>query len=352
MTETTKDRVLVLQCFSDMGGCGFLRTMWPNEMLNSYYGGRKKYEGSLSSKFLVDGNVLKNAKVFHFQRQITNNQTNYIVWLNNYRKKNNPSSLMIYDMDDMITTIPDFNMAKKFFGQPQFFENLKTIANNVDIFTVSTEYLADWITSFNATCKVKVIPNLLPKNIYKPYPIQKEKNIKPRIVWAGSSTHFSSTHKGDFEIIYDLIDNSINDFDWVIMGIHKLPDWLKHLSNKITLINTWTPVVNFSMTLKKINADFGVAPLIDIPFNRAKSNIKMLDYWSSDIVTFCSDVLPYKNSELFFSGDWSKDKESIQNIFDDKERYQTIINNQNKKLENYWLDNNLNIYMDMFGLKI
>jgi len=229
--------------------------------------------------------------------------------------------------------------------------NLKTIFDLVDIVTVSTEEMADWVRSYKCKGKVVVVPNFVPKSIYKPYEISKKVNDKPHVVWAGSGNHYSDKDKGDFEVIYDLINNTIDEFKWTLLGVRTLPSWLSHLDKKINLV-PWSPIVGFPMTLKSLNADFGLAPLAQNIFNEAKSNIKLIDYWSADLVTITSKMKPYsKENENFFSGDWKVDRELIINIFNDDEKRKGIIKRQNEKLNRYWLEDNLYRYMDMFKFK-
>jgi hypothetical protein len=341
---------LIVNYISDMGGCGYLRTIWPNEILNAKFGARKMYEGFYTSRFLVDKNILKATKAIHLQRQITDQQLEYIKWMRSFIDAENPESIMIYDMDDKIDCIPEYNQARNYFQTLNYMKNLTEIANTVNIFTVSTQHLADWITSLGCKSEVKVIPNLLPKYIYKPFGFTKPVNVKPRIVWAGSATHYNNQFKGDFEPIFDLISNTIDEFEWVFMGVNKLPVWLEPLAKKIRIIG-WTAISNFPMSIKQVNADFGLAPLLDSDFNNSKSNIKMMDYWSSDVISIGSDVKPYKQSELFLKNNWKEDREQILNIFNDKVETERIIQNQNRKMDKFWLEDNLDIYMKMYGLK-
>lgn len=345
------DSKLILWFTSDFGGCGHLRSIWINEALNSYFGSRKFYEGITTSRFIVDTNILKQAKIYHFQRQITDGQLDYMKFIRKYRDENHKDGIIIYDLDDRISDIPEFNYARQFFHNEHLLNNLKTIFDLVDIVTVSTDEMADWVKSYKGKARIKVVPNLVPKSIYRPYDFIRIKNAKPRIVWAGSANHFSETDKGDFEVIYDLINNTIDEFDWVLSGVRKVPAWLSHIEKKIQT-TPWTPIVNFPMVLKSLNADFAVAPLLQNIFNEAKSNIKLLDYWSADLITITSKMKPYaKENDYFFSGDWKADRELIINIFNDEDKKKAIIKRQNERLNKYYLENNLNIYMDMFNLK-
>ena len=342
---------LTLWFSSDFGGCGHIRSLWVNDALNSYYGSKKLYEGLASSRFIVDANILKNSKIYHFQRQITDGQLDYIKFIYKYRNENHKDGLIFYDLDDRVSDIPEYNYARRFFNTPNLAKNLLTILDIADIITVSTQEMADWVKSYKAKSKVIVVPNYVPKTIYKPYDFVKSKNDKPRIIWAGSANHYSETDKGDFEPIFDLINNTVTEFDWYMVGIRKFPSWLKHLEGKINLV-PWNPMVAFPSALKSLNGDFGFAPLVQNIFNEAKSNIKLLDYWSADLVTMTSKMKPYiKDNDLFFSGDWKNDREVILNIFNDETLKNNIIKKQNIKLSKYWLEDNLNLYMDMFNLK-
>lgn len=350
MANQVDQRRLAIWFTSDFGGCGHLRSLWINESLNSFFGSRKLYEGITTSRFLVDKNILSQAKVFHFQRQITNPQVDYIMFIRKYRDENCKGTPIIYDLDDNFMEIPDYNYAKPFFQGEHLVENLKRIVNAVDIVTVSTEPLATWIKSFNGTCKIKVVPNFIPKYIYRPYDFIKAKNKKPHIAWAGSVNHYSDNDMGDFKVIYDLILNTQDVFDWTLFGLRKLPKWVEHL-NKIKTVK-WIPIVNLPATLKSHNIDFGLAPLITSLFNESKSNIKLLDYGSSDIISVCSKLEPYKEADVFFNGDWKEDKEQILNIFNNEDLKQHLLQNQKALCNRYWLETNLDVYMKMFNFEI
>ncbi len=84
------------------------------------------------------------------------------------------------------------------------------------------------------------------------------------------------------------------------------------------------------MSKKELNIDFGMAPLINNIFNNAKSNIKYLDYVTSDIVTIGSREEPYKNIEVYIKNDWREDKEQILNIFNNDDLRKDILKKQNE----------------------
>lgn len=346
---------LICYYLSDFSGCGYLRTIFPNDILNNLYGNQRKYEGFYMSRFLTEKNLLPKLKAIHFQRQINPYQVAYIKKLKEMRDEfpNELSYKLIYDLDDLFTEIPSYNIASTKFNTKDVISALIEIKNNVDIFTVSTYPLKkkmEEVGGTKGTCKFQIMPNYIPKYIYGGN-IIKTKNIKPKIVWAGSNTHFSQTDSGDFSLIYDLIKNTTHEFDWIFLGIRKLPLWAQELEGKVT-IGPWVSLYNFPQKLKDLNADFGIAPLLDNDFNRCKSNIKYLDYLSADLISICSDIKPYEEAKVFIKGNWQDDRQQILDIFNNEDLQEEIKKKQNRILSKYWLEENVSTeYMSLFELK-
>ena len=350
-----KDNI-VLTYPADMSGCGFLRTIYPHDMLSSMYGNAKKYEGIVSTRFFLEQNLIAKASTIKLQRQCTDQQLEYIEILKAVRDKHNFKYQFVYDLDDLFTDIPSYNFAHNFYNQPFVKQNIQRIVNIVDVFTVTTYDLKKQIEKYNGTCKVKIVPNYVPKYIYRPYEgWDREETKKPKVVWAGSATHFNDFDMGDFRVILDLMKNTLDDFEWVLMGLNpeKIPTWLKPYvdTGKIQIHKWIRNLHNFPSELKRLNADFGLAPLIDNSFNRSKSDIKCTDYASADIVTMASNLAPYKKTaQLFFSGDWKTDRDTIIEVFQNKEKKELIIEKQKKILNKMWLENNIGKYRELFNI--
>jgi len=348
-----KENNLVLWYLSDFAGCGYLRSIFPNDILNSSYGRKEQYAGVASNYFITDKNVFSKAKAIHFQRQITPQQVQFIELFRKLRD-DNPTILkykIIYDLDDLYTEIPPYNYCWDKFIKQDVLDGFEKIKHYVDIFTTSTYFLKKKIMELGpGACKMEVMPNYIPRYIYGGNVI-KTKNEKPRIAWAGSETHFNWVDMGDFKPIYDLVKNTWQEFDWMFLGIRKFQGWMEEFQGKVKNV-PWTSLFDFPRKLKDINADFGVAPLIDNNFNRAKSNIKCLDYWSADIIPICSNLNPYsETADLFFSGDWKVDRDMIWDIFNSTEKTESIIKRQKRKLEKYWLENHMEDYLELFDFK-
>lgn len=338
---------------SDFSGCGKLRTIIPNDVLNSIHAQNRKklYEGIVSSRLYISEQLLSRVSVIHFQRQTSDSQLEYMRLLREARDKHPALNYkIIYDLDDLIGEVPLYNFASKLYNEPNTVKNLKEVADIVDTFTVSTYPLKKKIAEMGGSAKIKIVPNYLAKYLYRPYEFEKKENVKPKIVWAGSPTHFNLQDKGDFQIIYDLMANTADEFNWVILGLRECPVWLKPIEDKIEIISWVGSIYQYPTALKELNADFGVAPLLNNSFNQCKSNIKLLDYASADMMAVCSKLTPYKESQLFFSGDWKTDRDMIIDVFQNKQKREEIICKQRKMLDGYWMETKgVKKYRDMLG---
>ena len=56
------------------------------------------------------------------------------------------------------------------------------------------------------------------------------------------------------------------------------------------------PVGEYPARLASMELDVAVAPLEDHPFNRAKSNLRLLEFGALGVPVVASDIHPYRNS--------------------------------------------------------
>lgn len=352
-SEAEKDPCLTYWFQSDFAGCGKLRTIIPNDMLNSNYAQQRKklYEGIVSSRLYISEKLFEKIKVVHFQRQTSDSHLQFIEMIREIKERNkNADFKIVYDLDDLVGEVPSYNFASKTFNTPETVRNVKRVVNLVDEFTVSTYPLKKKIEEYGGSCKVKIVPNYLAKYIYRPYEFEKKENEKPRILWAGSPTHFNLQDKGDFGLIYDLMKNTVDEFEWVILGIRESPPWMDEFGGKVTLPGWEKSIYRYPTLLKELNCDFGIAPLLNNSFNQCKSSIKMMDYFSADIVAMCSKLTPYKDSQLFLSGEWKTDRDQIIDIFQNKNKRDNIVEKQRKLLDKQWMETaGMKKYRELLG---
>ncbi len=116
-----------------------------------------------------------------------------------------------------------------------------------------------------------------------------------RVLYMGTATH-----DGDFAMVEPSLDrlheSHPGQFEVHVVGIGKgLPDkpWMDVLARPQTAYPQFVP---WLVGLGPF--DIGLSPLLDSPFNRAKSDIKCLDYLALGSFPVVSDVLPYRVAEL------------------------------------------------------
>lgn len=331
-----------------IGACGEIRINWPAQLLQSL-GDNVLNTRTLYAGFPLDSVFIQRCAeqpIFDILRNC---------------KKN--GSKVILDFDDLLFKgygegLPDYNHAKEDLDIEQTTE---CIMNNLDIIdkvVVSTEYLKNVFTDTFNFNRVEVIPNYLPRFIYH---FDRKANktediVKPTILYAGSSTHYSDKDTGDFnKSIIDFIKNNIDRINFVIIG--KIPFFFKDIAHKIINIQPIN-ILEYPVLLNSINADFIIAPLKENVFNKCKSNLKYLESCAVGSVMIGSsfDDSPYNCIDERCKLHKTMNSKHIENMFwnlCEKDTYNEILCNQYKYInENGWLENNISKYTNLFNENI
>lgn len=174
---------------------------------------------------------------------------------------------------------------------------LRYIIENADEVWYSTENLS----KIYNTKRFKVIRNTLDPRAWPRLGTNRIRPIKDdaplRLVYMGTTTHSE-----DFDMIVPALEKLYMErrgkFELHVIGVStalegKYP-WLVVHKPKSALYPDFTKW--FSTELPRF--DLGLSPLVDSAFNRAKSDIKCLDYMASGVTPMVSDVAAYKNKEL------------------------------------------------------
>lgn len=168
----------------------------------------------------------------------------------------------------------------------------------------------------------------------------------------------------DLDEVLDLIRSTVKDFQWVFFGY--APPKLKDLiDKKLIEYHGGVPILNYPSTMENLQLQAIVAPIKDMEFNRCKSHIKFLECCAAGIPLFASNSLPYSNvmkPEFLFSNQAELKDKLMKLKFSSSGLYKKIIEqnwqwlNSPKEdgdfnVKNGWLEDNLNIWIDMFRLK-
>jgi len=68
-------------------------------------------------------------------------------------------------------------------------------------------------------------------------------------------------------------------------------------------VHPMVPVGRYPARLARLGFDIAVAPLVDHPFNRAKSALKLLEYGALALPVVASDIEPYRSAPVIRVGD-------------------------------------------------
>jgi len=190
----------------------------------------------------------------------------------------------VYEVDDNLLNIPDWNPASSIFKDHNFkdnniVENIKYFVSNVDAIFVTTDVLAEAYRPYNEN--IFILPNCVNfENVF-----QKPNNSKKKVVmWQGSYSHkkdISLIEPAIQQLVKDDVVIKIFDFPMKVKGIQRVPS---------------VPYNAFHQMLAQIDGYIGLAPLTTTPFNKYKSNLKFLEYTANGILTIASNFGPYKET--------------------------------------------------------
>jgi glycosyltransferase involved in cell wall biosynthesis len=226
------------------------------------------------------------------------NQT--IVW-NQLKRLGIP---VIIDRDDT-WLLPHDHIAKKHWKQHnnalQIVENFK----NANAVMVTTRYLAEQVKPHNKN--VFVVPNAIDFDQPQFKPDVKVMNNKTNFVhigWSGSVTHHH-----DISMIAEHFMKLKSDpetqrkYRLVLTGFVENDVMWNQYENIFTSGKTIDPNQYCRVNGMDVNTyasaydmfDIGLIPLKDTPFNRCKSELKMLEMGAKKVCVIVSDTYPYTN---------------------------------------------------------
>ncbi|MEX0919673.1 MAG: hypothetical protein WDZ32_00870, partial [Candidatus Saccharimonadales bacterium] len=199
---------------------------------------------------------------------------------------------LIIDVDDAFSDIDESH--PEYHTQKSKVNALQTLAKNAEALTASTKIVAD---AFNHP-NTRVIQNCLDFRIWQKNISQKIPGHKSlQLLYMGTVTH-----QNDLKLILpaldELAENYPGSFHLTIIGIGTenlerpwITDLTKHIPSNLH--------PEFVQWLQRQGPfDIGLAPLVSNKFNKAKSDIKVLDYIAINTVPLVSDLPPYKNEDI------------------------------------------------------
>jgi len=190
---------------------------------------------------------------------------------------------LVYSVDDLLTDMPQKSSLRQHIPA----DARSYLARTLPLFdrlVVSTEYLAEVYGKFAQD--IRVVPNRLQRDVWLPLRSLRRTSERPRVGWAGGTAH-----EGDLQLIAEVVAATAHEVDWIFMGM--CPDNIRPYAREFHPFGDYD---EYPARLAALNLDLAVAPLEEIPFNRGKSNLRLLEYGALGIPVVCTDIDPYRDS--------------------------------------------------------
>lgn len=198
-----------------------------------------------------------------------------------------PNKPILSEIDDDILDIATYNPASEGI-KPGSSPTTIALAQfkNSDALITTTPYLKDVYSEF---CKhIYVVPNSV--DVKKWDNAKRKKKPGIRIGWIGGASHVEDLRLLERVIPQVLRDHKDARFVFVSSV---LPDFLKDLE-RVEVVEKWSPILKYPSHIAGLDFDIGLAPLRDNKFNRAKSNLRWLEYAALGIPCVASNVGHFK----------------------------------------------------------
>ena len=200
--------------------------------------------------------------------------------LANYRR-HFPQTRIVFELDDLMWAVPEKSVHRKDLPA-DLRERITHSLSLCDRLIVTTEPLAEMLRDLAP--EVRVVPNSIDTAIWGTLTPRRRKDPKPRVGWAGGSSH-----TGDLEILLPVIEALKDEVDWVFFGM--FPAGTREL---IQEYHGGVSFAEYAPKLATLDLDLALAPLEENLFNECKSNLRLLEYGVLGYPVIATDLTPYR----------------------------------------------------------
>jgi hypothetical protein len=152
----------------------------------------------------------------------------------------------------------------------------------------------------------------------------------------------------DFYHVKEAITKTVDEFTWVFVGAFPIGLTPLVRAGKIESI-AWQTMDAYPRKLSTLEVSMAIAPLADLPFNRAKSDLKYLEASALGIPIACQDMCTYANAPIRFrTGE--EMIEQIRTTLRTEEEFIEHSRAARRAIENRWLEREENYgrYLDLY----
>lgn len=188
--------------------------------------------------------------------------------------------VIINDIDDWYWGLDPSNQAflatHPKHNKVENINNYRSILAASDLVTVSTPYLMSRLTWVK--CPMVLVKNTVDLSKFTPH---QHLSDTPTIGWAGSTAHRSRDLETVASVLRQLLDTG--EYRLQHSGHHQAyPTFASRIGVRDSDVATM-PLSDHNEYPNILNFDIGIVPLNVVPFNRAKSDIKGIEYAASGI---------------------------------------------------------------------
>lgn len=250
---------------------------------------------------------------------------------------------VVWDNDDDITAIPRESPHYRSIGGPanraKVVRAVKSMVNAVDVVTTPSERLADQFRGAGAV-DVRVLENYLPPDFARVSP---RKHAGITIAWLAGLEHQLDYQRLRLKPVLEQLLQRHPDVRVLSigLGLGLRQDRYEH-----------RPLVEF-LDLAEVlsHADIGIAPLADIPWNQARSNVKLKEYAAAGLPWLASPVAPYsglgekQGGQLVSDDGWLT---ALEDLIGDSRRRKKLSKNASKWAKGQLIDKHAHLWLQAY----
>lgn len=207
----------------------------------------------------------------------------------------------VTELDDWIFDLPSYNIAAYAYKPNSERERIAYRQIEIsDAVIVSTEFLKESLLEIWPTKRVYVIPNGIDFSVWdaaEAKPVVKKEEGRIRIGYTGCGNHGA-----DLQMVAAPLKAILDEFPNVEfvtagnMARDRDGNPFAVVHERSYTLDQWVAINRWPAAVKGWQMDIGIAPLLDSNFNRAKSNLRWLEYAALGIPTVASKVRPFVES--------------------------------------------------------
>lgn len=192
---------------------------------------------------------------------------------------------VVWDNDDDLASIPKGSPTYSAFTgmQGQWVQSgISTMLRTADIVTTPSETLAERYRA-RSSAEVRVLDNYLPPTFTRPERVMPHQGIV--IGWLAALEHHYDANELKLREVIEALLRRHHTLEIMTIGVDLGLSSNRYRPFPILLYGELPPYL--------VNFDIGIAPLADIPFNSARSNVKLKEYAAMGIPWLASPIGPY-----------------------------------------------------------